>query len=642
MITISNLSKHHGKRVLFDNISLSINEGEKIGLIGPNGAGKTTLFSIILGETEATSGSVHIHKHVRVGYLSQESHFASERTVIQEVTEGDKTLIALHKEKEQLEETHQAGSHRYSDIMHQLDTMGYFQIEYKAKEILAGLGFKQRDFDRPITQLSGGWQMRTLLAKLLILPYDILLLDEPTNYLDLNASLWFKDYLSDFKGTFIMISHDKAFLNEVTNYTLVMEEGRLTKIQGNYEQYRQAREERRQHLLKQFKEQERRREQLQRFVDRFHAQPNKATQVRAKKKFIDMMEEIVVPDDPRESIRDFSFPPTRQSGHRVMSLEKISKSYGDIRVYQNLDFEILQGEKAVLAGENGAGKSTLLKILAGVVGIDGGERKAGHNVDIGYFSQTRMDVLNPENTVLEEAFTAAAQKVTATAIRTILSLFLFKGSDVDKKVKILSGGEKSRLILAKLLINPPNFLLLDEPTTHLDVDAVDALIKALTEYAGTVVFISHDIHFVRSLANFVFEVKQGQVRKFHGNFDYYLEKVREEKTPGEKKQTATRPVAHGTASASHADHAAKQEKKLQDKEQRKAFNIALANQIKKIQKDRSDLDTEMHVKKTLLDNPRIYHDKKKTGAYHFRIHQIEEQLLQLDLEIDELNKQFIK
>ena len=236
MITISNLSKHHGSRVLFDDVSLTINRGEKIGLIGPNGAGKTTLFSIILGQSEPTSGTVHMQKKVRIGYLPQESHFSSGRTVIAEVTEGDALLQSLQQEQEFLEDNGQAGTHRYSEIMHTLETMGFFEIEYKSKEILAGLGFKQRDFDRPIAELSGGWQMRTLLAKLLILPYDVLLLDEPTNYLDLNAALWFKDFLGSFQGTFVMISHDKAFLNEVTNYTLILEQSRLTRIQGNYEQ----------------------------------------------------------------------------------------------------------------------------------------------------------------------------------------------------------------------------------------------------------------------------------------------------------------------------------------------------------------------------------------------------------------------
>ena len=482
MITITNLSKNYGSKILFENVSLSINHGEKVGLIGPNGAGKTTLFTLILKEVEPSSGNVQVNKNIHIGHLKQESSFKSEHTVLAELTEGDSRIMALKKEKEELENKNEAGSKRYGDVLHELEVLGYFELEHKAKKILMGLGFKERDFNRPITQMSGGWQMRTLLAKLLTYQYDLLLLDEPTNYLDLNAALWLKDYLASFDGTFIMISHDKAFLTDVTNYSLILENGIIAKVRGNYEQYERIKEEKKTNLQRKFKEQDKKREQLEKFVGRFHAQPNKAASVRAKKRVLDNMAEIVVPEDRRESIRNFHFPPTRRSGYRVMALDKISKSYGDIQVYKDFDFEVFQNEKAVLAGENGAGKSTLLKILAGVIDIDSGSRVTGHNVDIGYFSQTRMDVLHPENTVIKEAYSAAPGFMSEETIRTILGAFLFSGDDVDKKVGVLSGGEKSRLILAKLLVNPPNFLLLDEPTTHLDVDAVEALVKALKQY----------------------------------------------------------------------------------------------------------------------------------------------------------------
>ncbi|MFA5276643.1 MAG: ABC-F family ATP-binding cassette domain-containing protein, partial [Candidatus Omnitrophota bacterium] len=498
MITITNLSKNYGRKTLFENITLSINEGEKIGLIGPNGAGKTTLFSLFLGESEPSSGEVRVNKNVHIGYLPQESSFNSENTVLAELTEGDERILRLKKEKAALEDNNQAGSHRYGEVLHELESLGFFELEHKAKKILMGLGFKEKDFSRLISRLSGGWQMRALLAKLLTYHYDLLLLDEPTNYLDLNAALWLKDYLAGFNGTFIMISHDRAFLTDVTNYTLILENGLITKVHGNYEHYEQIKMEKRKFLIKQSSEQEKKKKQLQEFVARFHAQPNKAASVRAKRRVLERMEEetVIVPPEPRESIGSIHFPVARRSGHRVITLEEISKSYGEIKVYQGLNFEITQGEKAVLAGENGAGKSTLLKILAGVVDIDSGNRIIGHNVDIGYFSQTRTDVLNVENTVLQEAYLAAPGYMAEEAIRSILGAFLFTGDDADKKVKVLSGGEKSRLILAKLLINPPNFLLLDEPTTHLDVDAVEALVRALNEYSGTLVFISHDIYFV--------------------------------------------------------------------------------------------------------------------------------------------------
>ncbi len=642
MIIINNLSKSYGKKVLFNNLSLAINPGEKIGLIGPNGAGKTTLFSLILGDTEPSSGNIQVNKNIRIGYLPQESSFRSERTVLSELTEGDKTVMQLKKEMEDLEGKNEAGSNRYGEILHNLETLGYFESEHKAKKILMGLGFKERDFNRSINQMSGGWQMRTLLAKLLTFHYDILLLDEPTNYLDLNAALWLKDFLAQFDGTFIIISHDKDFLNDVTNYTLILENGAIFKVKGNYQHYEQIKAEKKLHLRKQFKEQEKKREQLERFVARFHAQPNKAAAVRAKRTVLERMakEEIVLPPDLRESIRVFRFPPTMRSGYRVMALEGVFKSYGDIEVYQDFDFEILQSEKAVLVGENGAGKSTLLKIMAGVIPIDSGNRIAGHNVEIGYFSQTRMDVLNPENTVLREAYSAAPGYMPESTVRTILGAFLFSGDDVDKLVKVLSGGEKSRLILAKYLIKPPNFLLLDEPTTHLDVDAVDALIRALTEYEGTIVFISHDIHFVRSLANAVFEVKDGGVRKFPGNFDYYMEK----KTQGRITIPEHKPKVNlERKKLDEEKQKAKEEQKLRREEERKrkAHNSEVRGKINKLENEKEKLRLESYAKARALSNPHIYREEETAKSYGRRLKEIENKISEIDNGIKELEKGII-
>jgi ATP-binding cassette subfamily F protein 3 len=641
MINITNLSKNYGPKILFKNVSLNINQGEKIGLIGPNGTGKSTLFSLILQEIETSEGEVRLNKGVHIGYLPQEASFTSERTVLAELTEGDERIMRFKKEKETLESANQAGSQRYGEILHDLETLGFFELEHKAKKILSGLGFKEKDFNRPIVQMSGGWQMRALLAKLLTYHYDLLLLDEPTNYLDLNAALWLKDYLAGFRGTFIMISHDRAFLTDVTNYTLILENGVITKVHGNYEHYEEIKAQKRVHLIKQSKEQDKKIEQLEKFVARFHAQPNKAASVRAKRRVLERMDEekIILPPDPRQSIGNFTFPQTRRSGHRVIKLEEVSKSYGDIRVYEGLDFEITQGEKAVLAGENGAGKSTLLKILAGIVEINSGNRVLGHNVDIGYFSQTRTDVLNIENTVLQEAYSAAPGYTTEESIRTILGAFLFSGDDAEKKVKVLSGGEKSRLILAKLLINPPNFLLLDEPTTHLDVDAVDALVRALKNYEGTIVFISHDIYFVRSVANNVFEVKSGVIRKFPGTFDYYLEKrdtlINTESAVKSKPKPA-KQVDDVKEKAKEEEHL----RKSQDKK-RKASNSVIRDKINKILKKKEDLELESYAKARALSNPHFYRDEEVAKDYGRRMKEIERLNLEMDAEIKALENQII-
>jgi ATP-binding cassette subfamily F protein 3 len=634
MITISHLSKNYGRKILFEDISLNINQGEKIGLIGPNGSGKSTFFSLILGEIEPSQGEVKVNKNIHIGYLPQEARFESGRTVLSELTEGDERILHLLKDKEQLEEKNAADSKHYGELLHNLESLGFFELEHKAKKILMGLGFKEKDFSRQIAQMSGGWKMRALLAKLLTYHYDLLLLDEPTNYLDLNAALWLKDFLSGFRGTFIMISHDKAFLTDVTNYTLILENGKIAKVHGNYEHYEQIKEEKRKFIQKQFKEQEKKREQLERFVERFHAQPNKAASVRAKRRVLERMEEtaIVLPQDPRESIGKFRFPQTKASGHRVISLEKISKSYGEIQVYKDLDFEIARGEKAVLAGENGAGKSTLLKILAGVIDIDSGARTVGHHVNIGYFSQTRTDVLNLENTVLQEAYSAAHGVMSEETIRTILGAFLFTGDDSDKKVKVLSGGEKSRLILAKLLINPPNFLLLDEPTTHLDVDAVEALVRALWDYEGAIVFISHDIYFVRSVANAVFEVKSGRIRKFPGEFDYYLEKRDQPEILIEAKKS--RPDTHKIAQETAKEKAKEEERRRRENEKkRKVHNAAIGEKINKLKREKEKLTLESYAKSRALSNPRIFRDENTARDYGRRIKEIEKLIFDIDKEI---------
>jgi len=641
MINIIKLSKNYGPKVLFEDISLNINQGEKIGLIGPNGTGKSTLFSLILQETEPSSGEVRVNKGVHIGYLPQEASFKSEHTVLAELTEGDERIMLLKEEKERLESKNEAGSKRYGEVLHELETLGFFELEHMAKKILSGLGFKERDFNRPINQMSGGWQMRALLGKLLTYHYDLLLLDEPTNYLDLNAALWLKDYLADFQGTFIMISHDKAFLTDVTNYTFILENGSISKVHGNYEHYEEIKAQKRIHLMKQFKEQDKKIKQLDKFVARFHAQPNKAASVRAKRRVLERMEEekVVVPPDPRESIGSFSFPQTRKSGHRVISLEGVSKVYGDIQVYDGLDFEITQGEKAVLAGENGAGKSTLLKILAGIVSVDKGNRVVGHNVDIGYFSQTRTDVLNVENTVLQEAYSAAPGYMAEETIRTILGAFLFSGDDAEKKVKVLSGGEKSRLILAKLLIDPPNCLLLDEPTTHLDVDAVDALVRALKNYEGTIVFISHDIYFVSSVANNVFEVKTGRVRKFPGTFDYYLEKrdsVTDTTIIHKPRPALVKPADEAREKSKEQERKNKEEEK-----KRKSHNSIIRDKINKLLKQKEDLEIESYAKARALSNPHFYRDEETAKEYGRRMKEIEKLIQEIETGIKALESQII-
>lgn len=637
MIILNKLSKNYGARNLFKNINLTVNRGAKCGLVGPNGTGKSTLFSIILGLEEPSSGQVRINKNVHIGYLPQEASFESDSTVLSETIKGDDSIKRLINEKQKIEEQGKAATERYGNILSDLEFRGYFSLEHKAKKVLSGLGFDEDTFKKPVNQLSGGWQMRVLLSRLLTCHYDILLLDEPMNHLDLTAALWFKDYLLGFSGTFVMISHDKDFLDQVTNYTLVLENGTLSKVKGNYQNYQRTQEEKLSHLQKQLAEQEKKRLQLQRFINRFHGQPNKASQVRAKKRIVERMVKIELPLCRKESIRDFIFPETKKGGYRIINLQKISKAYGKTIVYDNLNFEIVRGEKAVLVGKNGAGKSTLLKILAGVLEADSGRRSLGHNVSVGYFSQRRTDVLNPQNTLFNEVYSAASGNLSPERIRTILSFFLFTGDDIEKKVGILSGGEKSRLVLAKLLSNPPNFLLLDEPTTHLDVDAVEALIKALKVYQGTLVFISHDIHFVRSVANTVFEIKSGRIKKFSGNFDYYWKKT--------KSANLNNKASPTTNKINSKPYSPKVKTGLTDEKvliANKKHNLETAKAIKKLRREKEKLEIEKYAKNRSLNNRQSIHNEQTSLIYRQRLDAITLRLNNIEKEIKRLKSRFIQ
>ncbi|MBF0523031.1 MAG: ABC-F family ATP-binding cassette domain-containing protein, partial [Candidatus Omnitrophica bacterium] len=451
MITLNNVTMGFTGRTLFKEVTLSIFSNEKIGLTGPNGAGKTTLFSIILGQMEPLAGDVQIQKNINIGYLPQEASFHSTRTVIDEITSGDDRIKKLLEEKHRLEEEQKADSNRYGDVLHELEQLGIYELEHKAEEILMGLGFKEEDFHKPINHLSGGWQMRTLLAKLLVYPYNLLLLDEPTNYLDLSATLWLKDFLKSYPGSFVLISHDRVFLNEVTNYTIVLDDSRITKIKGNYETYEEQKALDQKTLERQKKVVDQKRKQLEEFAQRFHAQPNRASAVRNKRKMLDRLETIELAHE-KKSIGDFEFPPIKPSGYVVALLEHIKKSYGEKLVYGDLNLEILRGQKICLVGPNGAGKSTLLKMLAGVLSADSGTLKYGHNVELGYFSQSCMDVLSPHGNAIEEVTPMSETKIPSLQVRTLVGLFNFHGDDVFKTVKVLSGRTKTRLILAKRVI----------------------------------------------------------------------------------------------------------------------------------------------------------------------------------------------
>ena len=520
MLTVSEISKAYAGRTLFQNVSLQINRGDRLALVGPNGAGKTTLFSIILGENTPDDGRISWEKGTQIGFLPQESAPVGDETVLQLATGVT------------------------ADDGHEPD----WEIEPKAKTILRGLAFRESDFDRPAKTLSGGWVMRAHLARLLVMQPDLLLLDEPTNHLDLESLVWFQNYLKNYEGAILLISHDREFINQLVDSIVELAHQRITRYRGNYESYladKAAREDRQKNA---FDQQEKEIERLTALANKFRAKASKASFAQSLLTRIDRMERIEAPLNAEKTVK-FRFPQPARSGQRAISLKDVDFAYGEsLRVYDKLNFEAERGQRTVLVGPNGSGKSTLLKLLAGVLTPQAGERILGHNATPGYFAQYRGDMLNPKRSVLEEALELDRRPPEQLA-RTLLGSFLFRGDDVFKPVGVLSGGEKTRLALAKMLLDPPNLLLMDEPTTHLDIGSIDALIAALQDYEGTLIFISHDVHFIRAMAGSVLHIGAGKLTPYAGDYGYYLDKTkatnaRTALTSGEKL-TDSRPASQG-------------------------------------------------------------------------------------------------
>jgi ATP-binding cassette subfamily F protein 3 len=564
MLTLSGIKKGYGGRILFSDATLQVNREDRIGLVGPNGAGKTTLFSIILGEESADDGEISRERNLALGYLPQESAPVGDETVIELATAVSPEFTRLRRVLKAWDANHPVEAQHpediHDDVHDRFNELGGYRLEAKAKQILAGLSFREQDFERPAREMSGGWVMRAHLARLLTLGPDLLMLDEPTNHLDLESLLWFQDYLKTYPGAILVISHDREFLNELVGSVVEIRQSRLLRYRGNYDSYLEQREAHEQQMLAAFKHQEREIGRLMEFVNRFRAKNTKAAQAQSKLKQIDRMERVEAPVNDEKKI-DFQFPQPQRSGLRVIKLAGVDHAYGANVVYQGLNFEAERGQRIVLVGPNGAGKSTLLKLLADVLTPQGGTRALGHNVKSGYYSQYRVDMLKTDRNVLDEALDTP-QRVTEQFVRTLLGCFLFRGDDVFKSVGVLSGGEKSRLALVKLLLDPPNLLLMDEPTTHLDMSSIDALAYALDQFQGTLIFISHDVYFIRALANRVVHVQNGQLTHFPGGYQYYLDKT--------KAESARAALTAGTAPTSKVQSAGTARPSVDRKEQKRA------------------------------------------------------------------------
>jgi len=523
MLTIRDLKKSVGGRVLFEGAAMQVNYSERVALIGPNGAGKSTLFGIILKQQEADSGSVERDEWTMIGYLPQEAEVHGDETVMDVATGRAGEIPALEKRLHELEKAGTVDGPAYLEAHAKHEALNNPQVEAKAKKMLAGLGYKETDFNKLAKELSGGWVMRAHLARLLVMEPDLLMLDEPTNHLDLLSLVWLQNYLKTYSGAVLLISHDRQFMDEIVEKVYEISEMKLGEFKGNYAAYLVQKEEQYEQQNAAYKNQQKEIASLREFYDRFRQVASKASQAMSKLKQIERMDLIEKPVPPKKPFR-FNIPQPVRSGQRVIGLDGVHFAYGTNKVYEGLSLDIERGERTVLVGPNGAGKSTLIKLLAGVLEQQKGERKLGLNAKIGYFSQHRSATLDPAKTVLQEVMDANGE-LSENEARGILGSFLFRKEEIYKKTEILSGGEKTRLNLIKFLVDPPNLLLMDEPTTHLDIHTVESLILALEHYEGTLVFISHDVHFIRKLATKVLHVTGGKASPYPGGYDYFLEKT---------------------------------------------------------------------------------------------------------------------
>lgn len=612
MIQLVDISAEFGSRILFHHVQWKINDKDRIALIGANGTGKSTLLRIIAGEVSPSTGHVVCPRQWRIGYLPQHGLHARGKTLLNEVLTSFREVVDLHEQMRALEQIFSSLDHQseeysrhlqeYGAIQHRFEDLDGFGVEAKAARVLSGLGFSQTDFHKPCEVFSGGWQMRIALAKLLLQAPDTLLLDEPTNHLDVESIEWLEQYLKNYAGSVLMVSHDRYFIDAVCNRIIELERGEFVQYVGSYEEFEEQKAQAEEQLLTAYERQQDEMKRIRVFIDRFRYKATKARQVQSRVKMLDRVDKIRLPEEERRAVH-FRFPQPPKSGRIVLEVEAVQKFFDAQRVLDGVDLVLERGDRLALVGPNGAGKSTLLKIITGMISPDAGRVATGHNVSLEYFAQQQADRLNPMHTVYEEVALEGGGQ-TPLVLRTVLGAFLFSGDDINKKVSVLSGGERARLAFAKMLLNPSNFIILDEPTNHIDAQTKDILLGALMEYDGTLVVVSHDRHFLDMLVTKVAELRDGRLSLHLGSYREFMEKRR---TVESDRAAIEQPDEPG-------DRRSSRQSWLNSKEERKRTQTAvrkqekqridLENRISAMEQEKNDLTVRM-------TDPEIYRHREE-------------------------------